>query len=173
MKRTLLLAGFLILLNVFSCTKENNEKPEILPYFKAVKDSVSWVANRRSAYLYTKNMKFLVNTSIMDTITGNGEGLQLRFSLSDALTGNINNFYAEWDLVQGWDMLMDHYYIDTLATNYITISAIDTIARKISGTFSIHLNRAYHKPGTMLFTDGKFGFVYTTFNENLSIPVIH
>jgi hypothetical protein len=164
MKTTIFLISSLIILSSLSCKKEYRDRPDVMPYFTALKNDTAWISSTSHTTLYTKNMKFVVSGGKRDSSYSDMHWLDFRFPLSDALQSeNITKFYSQWEWVIGGDGIADRYIVDSLANNWIKISAIDTIAKMISGTFSIQLIRepSRHRPDTLRFTNGKFGVVYS------------
>ena len=176
MKTTIFLTVLVLIMISVSCEKIYRDRPDVMPYFNAMKNDTVWISSGGSSNLFTKNMKFRVTGSKRDsTYAGEVYHLSMQFSLEEAMKlKNVTRFYSEWLWIQGGDVVRSRYVIDTLANNSITITSLDTMAKTITGTFSVQLVRpkGYTKKDTLRYTNGKFGFVYTKVPYLLTDPVI-
>jgi len=176
MKTKILISGLTFVLCCLSCQKEYMDKPDVIPYITAIRNGIYWVPSKSGTTLFT-NARFMISAGKRDsTYSGKEEWLNFRISLADAMKStNITKFYAQWQMIIGGDGIADSYLIDSTANNFINIASVDTTAKRILGTFSIRLVREKRYPtrDTLRFTDGKFGFNYTTVPYSCIDPVIH
>ena len=137
MKTGKLTALLLILFFCFSCKKEEFNT---FPYLKVVNKDGNRIADKPYATLSASNQKILIAGYIPDPKYYQGESLKMSFNFSDiSLHDTIRSFNSKCDIIVGGDAVGARYSTDIAADNFIQISLIDTISKRISGTFSVQL----------------------------------
>lgn len=167
MKKTLSLFSLLILFFFAACDKK--EDPVIntvVPSFKATKNDVAWISTFSWGNYIKAEKKFHITGTKRDSQYYQEEQLGFSFYLSDVLrSSTITHFNAEWDYIIGGDAVSDVYRLDstTASTNSIQLTAIDTISKHISGTFTIKLirDKNYSNKGEIIqYKNGQFDLKY-------------
>lgn len=132
--------------------------------FIAIKNDVSWISTSRWGNYIKAEKKFIIAGAASNSKYYHEEKLSFSFYLSDILKSNtITHFSAEWDNIVGGDAVSDIYRIDSVAPNVIQITSMDTIAKQISGTFTIKLihDKNYSDKGEIIqYKDGEFDLKY-------------
>jgi hypothetical protein len=154
----------LIIFLGISCEKEESNT---FPYFKVVNKDGKRTATSTYATLSASSKKILISGYIPDPKYYQGENLKMSFNFSDiSLHDPIKSFSSNCEIIVGGDGIGARYSIDNTADNFIQISVIDTIAKRISGSFSVQLIQAshYRTDSILRFDQGKFDLPYRLVN---------
>lgn len=164
MKKSIILLGFLSLISLISCEKD--EKKEFLSdsSFYAIKNDSEWITTCSWANYSINDKRFVIVGSKRDSDYYQDEKLHFTFKIRDISKSNtVTNFYSEWNFIVGGDAISDTYKVDSTYNNLITINLLDTINKQISGTFLIKLIRDKFRSDlgeTMLYKQGNFKLKY-------------
>lgn len=155
------------MLILFLCISCEKEEVNTFPYLKVVNKDGKRIADNPYATLSTSNQKFLIAGYIPDPKYFQGESLKLSFNFDDiSLHDTIRSLSSNCEIIVGGDGIGARYSIDNTADNFIQISVIDTIAKRISGSFSVQLIQAshYRTDSILRFDQGKFDLPYRLVN---------
>jgi len=160
MRKNIISFSLLIsVLFISSCNKKEKDVVLTDPSFSAKMNGSDWKAASSWAN-YSVNTKRFVIAGIKGD-----EHLHLNFKTADISESSpVTNFDAEWNYVVGGDAVSDSYLIDPTFNNLIEITSLDTITKKISGTFIVKLirdKRRSDKGETQLYKNGQFKQNYT------------
>lgn len=151
----------LVLLSLFlSCEKE---EVNTFPYLKVVNKDGKRTATSTYATLSSSSKKILISGCIPDPKYYQGEDLKMSFNFSDiSLQGPIRSFSSKCDIIVGGDAVGARYSTDITAANFIQVSFIDTISKRISDTFFVQLiqDTHYKTDSILTFDQGEFDLSY-------------
>lgn len=164
MKTGKLAVLMLIIFLGISCEKEESNT---FPYFKVVNKDGKRTATSTYATLSASSKKILISGYIPDPKYYQGENLKMSFNFSDiSLHDPIKSFSSKCEIIIGGDAVGARYSTDIAAANFIQVSFIDTISKRISGTFFVQLIQYTHyKTDSILtFDQGEFDLPYQLVN---------
>lgn len=144
MKRTIFLLLILLLVGITSCKDEDAPVADASD-FKAVMNDESWTSNTSWANYSQTEHTFYVNATRHDPRFYRDEQLTISFEMTDlSKPTTITQFTSQWYSIIGGKDSASRFYLDSSASNEITITAVIPEKKLIEGTFKIHMVRASH-----------------------------